>query len=191
MAEDPTPTPAPAPAPEPRQREADLRAELAAERVAHRGTTEKVTALTADLEKVRGEIETKVKAAEDKILPKLTKLQKKLVESELKVQAASLDLQDPDLILHPLLDRSAIQVSDEGEVSGVKEALEKLKTAKPEWFKKPAAAAATTTTTTATTGGAAPSPSSSAPTITNVKDMTKEQYDAFRKEQLRRIRQAS
>src|SRR5579872_521228 len=65
-----------------RQREADLRAELAAERVAKRGLDEKLVKLEADLatERTSGakRVEEEVKKAVEPVQQKFTKLQGKL-----------------------------------------------------------------------------------------------------------------
>ncbi len=57
-----------------------------------------------------------------------------LIRAEVKVLAQSLDIVDADAAF-ALADLSKVQVAEDGKVSGVKEALEALLTAKP-WLKK-------------------------------------------------------
>lgn len=57
-----------------------------------------------------------------------------LVKAEVKVLAKDLDIVDADAAM-ALADLSKVQVTDDGKVTGVKEALEALLTAKP-WLKK-------------------------------------------------------
>lgn len=54
----------------------------------------------------------------------------RLIQAEVKMQAVSLQIIDPDAA-YALMDRSRVQIGDDGVVSGVKEALEALAKDKP------------------------------------------------------------
>ena len=130
------PEPAPTSTPTDTDRLATLRADLAAERVAHNAEKGKISKLETELAAAKAEVEAKVTTEVGKVTGKLTKMQERVVVAELKAKATELQLLDPDLILHPLLDRTKITIDDEGVVSGVEEAFTALKAKKPEWFKK-------------------------------------------------------
>lgn len=181
----PQPAPAPQPAPEPHRRtEADLRAELAAERVSkadmQRTLEARATKAEADLVEARTTGEAKTTTAVDAVTAKLTKMQSRLVEAELKAGAATVGLKDPDLLLHPLLDRTLIKITEDGEVSGVTEAFDTLKVKKPEWF---GTATPPPVVPRPATGAPAPAPGPSLG-ATNVRELSKEDY-AERKRALR------
>lgn len=185
----PLPAPAPAPAPAHNDSVANLRAELAAERVSKRDVETRLATMQADLERVRGEAEQRARTAVDAVNGKLTKMQQRVVEAELRAQANEFGLRDPDLLLHPLLDRGTIKLDDDGNVTGVKEAFESLKGKKPDWFK---AADPTPTPTPApaprTTGAPVPAPSGNTPTA-DVRKLTPADYKAHRENFLRNLRQ--
>jgi hypothetical protein len=186
----PPPVPPAPPAPEPpRSREADLRAELAAERVSKRDLEGKLTELSAKYVTLETSTPVKIATEVDKEKARVTKMQGRIIDAELRAAGTELGIQDPDLLLHPLLDRSAIKVDDEGVVTGVKEAFEALKTKKPDWFKPPAGSpppppARTGNPTPPNPGGTPPAP-------TDVTKMTPEQYKEHKAQMRRSLRAVS
>jgi hypothetical protein len=186
------------------QRVADLRAELAAERVSKRDLETKISNAQREYETFKTEAEAQRTKAVETESGKGAKLRTKLIDAELRGKAAELGVADPDLLLHPLLDRTGIKVDDEGNVTGVAEALEGLKTKKPEWFKQTTTTTTTGVTTTAggatattagggatttTTGAAAPA-GGGATAVVHVSKMNKQQYEVFKAEQRKKLRAA-
>lgn len=189
---DPKPTP-PAPAPDPtagtRSREAELRAEAAAERVARRKAEEQGATLQSQLDALRAESETKLQSAVAKVTERLSKIQQRAVDAELKAAAQAAGLVDLDLL--PLLDRSGVKVGDDDSISGVAEAIEAFKVKKPDWFKAPAAAATTAAPAAPTTTGRPVPAAAGTGTGTGQKDvkkMTPEEYSAFKRKTLGDLR---
>lgn len=181
----------------------EIIAELAAERVGSRRLAEELAQTKRTLEETTAGAEAKTRTTVEtevgKVGAKLTKMQQRLVDAEVRGKANELGLADPDLLMHPLLDRTKIVVDDEGNVSGVAEAFEALKTKKPDWFKKPAAASGGTgggsgatagATTTTTTGGATPGQAAGGTSGASVKGMTDEQYRSFKSDLFRNLRAA-
>lgn len=198
------PDPIPTPTPTDTDRLATLRADLAAERVAHNAEKGKISKLETELAAAKAEVEAKVTTEVGKVTGKLTKMQERVVVAELKAKATELQLLDPDLILHPLLDRTKITIDDEGVVSGVEEAFTALKAKKPEWFKKELTAeekaklekdakdaADAAALLARRTGGAAPGNAGGAPAETNVAKMTPVEYAAHKANLRRNLRVAS
>jgi len=182
------------------QRVADLRAELAAERVARKDVADKLVVAQTELASHKTEVDSKVQTEVGKVTAKLTKLQEKLINAELRAKAKELGLKDVDLLLHPLLDRTKIKLGDDDEVTGIKEAFDDLKVKKPEWFETTATSAGTsgatggtgggTTTPPVKTGAAAPPAAggTGGASAIDVRKMTPEQYTAHKKALMRDLR---
>ncbi len=164
---------------------AELMAELAAERVSKRDLEARTTQLQEELGRVRTEAEKKTQTEVAAATEKLSRMQKRVVDAELRGKAAESGLADLDLLAHPLLDRSKIVVDEEGNVSGIAEAFEELKSKKPEWFKKPGTPQ--TQAAPVTTGAPTPNPAS-APSTADVNAMTPEEYRKFRADFMRKLR---
>lgn len=186
-----TPTPTPiTPAPAPARRESELVAELAAERVSkadiQRTLEARATRAESDLAAANLAAEGKVTTEVGKVTEKLTKLQLRLVDAELKAGAAAAGLRDQDLLLHPLLDRTKVMLSEDGTVTGIEAAFADLKTKKPEWF---GTGPATPTSARPPTGGPAPAPGTTTPPVTNVREFkTPAEYNAFKQDLRRQLR---
>lgn len=181
--------------PQDRRTREEMRAELAAERVsaAHQQRTLEARAAKAeaDLAAANTAAEGRVTTEVTKVTEKLTKMQQRLMDAELKAGASAAGLRDPDLLLHPLLDRTKIILGEDGEVTGVAEAFADLKTKKPEWFGTVAPPPGTPPPPARSTGGPAPQPGSANPPPTNVKEFkTKGEYEAHKKDFLKGLRSA-
>ncbi len=176
---------------QPSDREANLRAELAAERVAKNALQGTIASLTGEINTLKETIPATVTAEVGKVTAKLTQLQERLVGAEIKAAAAGAGLVDMDLL--PLLDKTGIKLDDNNNVVGVTEAFEALKGKKPEWF-KPAATATTTTTQTTgavrSTGAAAPPAviTAGASGGVNIGAMSKAEYATYKANLLKGMR---
>ena len=80
-------------------------------------------------------------AAQNAIREKTNMVNRKLITAEVRAIGAGMGLVDPDTALL-LINQDAIKVDDEGNVTGVKEALEALETSKGYLFSKGSAPAA-------------------------------------------------
>lgn len=90
--------------------------------------------IRAILDKAKAERESKPTAAQQEIMNKaIENANARLIAAEVKTQGSALGIIDADVALS-LMDKSKINVKDDGSVEGVKEALEALKTAKPYLF---------------------------------------------------------
>jgi hypothetical protein len=180
---------------------ATLRAELAAERL-DKGKLERQAQAdrerhAQELATAKAEVEAKVKAATEPLTAQQVKFQNRLIDAELRGVAAEMGLMDPDLLLHPLLDRSGIKIDDDGNVTGTKEAFEALKTKKPEWFKAADGGTGTGTGGTGTggakkvTGGATPPEGGGGGAKpVDVTKMDKKAYEEYKRNLLRGLRTA-
>lgn len=97
---------------------------------------------------------------------------KRLVKSEVRAQALAAGLIDKDVL--SLMDISEITIDDDGEVTGVDEAIEAFKTSKPYLFK---GASATSSNSTSSTS---PKPSPKPVQQKSAKDMTDAEYKVER-----------
>ena len=163
----------------------DLRAEAAAHRVGERKAREELEAAKAALAAAQADIDGKLKVENDKATARITKMQQRVIESDLKAQAVAAGLEDLDLL--PLLDRSGIKMDDDGNVTGVKEAIESFKAKKPDYFKKAAGGGGEPRPKPKVTGdGGAPKPNETPPET--VKTMKPEEYRAWKANSLRKMR---
>lgn len=146
----PAPAPQPAPAPAPAARDydpprggrtleqverelADTRAEAAARRVDARTAREEADRAKEEAARVRTEADERVTAAQTAERQVTDRLRGRTINAELRAVAAEEGLVDLDLL--PLVDRANISVDDEGNVTGVAEAVQAFKTAKPTYFR--------------------------------------------------------
>lgn len=129
---------------------AKLRKEAAQHRTNAKTKGEEKDNLIAILKKEIGidensDVEAQIKAANDKA-------NQRIINAEVKVLANEMQFIDPS-DAKVFLDRTAIEVDDEGNVTGIKEALEALKAAKPHLIKQ-----STTHPPTPPGGGNPPAP---------------------------------
>lgn len=185
-----------------------LNAEAAAQRVGRQRAEEAHETTRAELERTKATIPTLVAEEAAKHTPKITKLQGTLINAELKAAAIGAGLADLDLLHLPALDRTKIKVDEDGNVTGVEEALTEFKTKKPEYFKAASTVAggggstvaaggagaggstvagANNNRPTVTGSGANPQPAGGGAQPTNVRDMNKEQYAAHMAGMRRRL----
>ncbi len=162
----------------------DLRAEAAAHRVGERKAREEAETAKAALAAAQADIDGKLKAENEKATARITKMQQRVIESDLKAQAVAAGLEDMDLL--PLLDRSGIKMDDDGNVTGVKEAIEAFKAKKPDYFKKASGGGEPKPKPKVTGDGGAPKPGDTPPD--NVKQMKPEEYRAWKANSLRKMR---
>ena len=130
----------------------------------------------AEAARVKSEIEAataeKLKAAETKATEALTKAQQRAVNADLRIAAKDAGASDLADVL-ALLPRDKLKVNDDGDVINAAEVMAEFKKAKPHLF------GATSTSSTATTPKTDDKPKS-------VKDMTAAEYEAAKRELLRR-----
>ncbi|HTI81750.1 MAG TPA: hypothetical protein VL614_14980 [Acetobacteraceae bacterium] len=189
---------------------AEVRAEAAAQRVARQQAQERADTLARDLETTRADVPRLIAEEAAKHTPKITKLQGTLINAELKAAAVGAGLADLDLLHLPALDRSKIKVDDDGNVTGVEEALTEFKAKKPEYFKGASTVAGGGSTVAGgggtvtgaggstvvgggsgrptVTGSAANPPPATGTGAVDVKGMTKEQYAQYKAGMDRRLR---
>lgn len=167
----------------------DIRAEAAAHRIEARKEREAREKAEAERDAARAEIDGKLKTERDTATARITKMQQRVIESDLKAQAVAAGLEDLDLL--PLLDRSGINMDDDGNVTGIKEAIEAFKAKKPDYFKKEggkkAAGNGDGGAKKPTGDGGAPPPNKEPPSD-NVKKMTRAEYQAWKQSGLRKMR---
>lgn len=134
----PSPAPAPALAPQPGPRQptdaelAATRAEAAASRVALRTANETIETLNQRVQAAEGSARQAVQAELDTARNESAGLRNRLIDAELKAEAASAGLVDMDLL--PLIDRSKVSIGADGAIIGAKEAIAARKAEKPTWF---------------------------------------------------------
>jgi hypothetical protein len=164
----------------------DVRAEAAARRIDARNAREAAEAAQREVVRIQKEADERVAASTAREQGVTTKIKARTADAELRAQAQAAGLQDMDLL--PLINRSGIVVDDEGNVTGVAEAIEALKVKKPVYFTAPAAAPPPPRVTGS--GAAPPPPPAGAapPAPTNVRQMSKEDYDAQKRAALRALK---
>lgn len=166
--------------------DAELRAEAAAYRIDAKTAREEAADLRRQLDAAKAATDARVQEEVGKVSARETKLRERLVSAELRAAAEKAGLQDMDLLDHPRLDKSGIKYGDDGTITGIAEAVEGFKTAKPEWFKTPGAATgqpsgAAAAPAAKTTGAAAAPAANAAPAQTRVQDMSPEDYANFKR----------
>jgi hypothetical protein len=184
----PTPTD-----PSNRETREELRARLAAERIEREKVDRELANAKAHATKLETDhaaaLEAAKREATEASAARLQKMNQRILDSEVRTAAAEAGLVDLDLL--PLLSREKITVDEDGNVSGVKEALEELKGKKPDWFRAqqtpPGTGGQQTQTGNRTTGNPAP-PQGTTPPATNVRDMSAADYAAYKQNVLRGFR---
>jgi hypothetical protein len=174
-----------------RPSEADLRAEAAAERVQRRQVQEALHAREAELATAREEADRRESAARAEGNARAERFRARFVDAELRAHASVAGIVDLDLI--PLIDRSAVAVDDDGNVTGVEAAVAAFRTAKPSFFRQasadvaptPAAPPAPVTPTGSPRATPAPEPN---PAPTNVRTLDRKDYDRTKREAIAALR---
>jgi hypothetical protein len=115
---------------------AEVRAEAAHRRIGKREAESRAAALQNELTSIRTEADRRESAARAEGNTRAEKIKARAVEAEIKAAAVAEGLQDVDLL--PLLDRTGVTCDDDGNVSGVAEAVAAFKAKKPDYF-RPAA----------------------------------------------------
>lgn len=186
---------------------AELRAEAAAYRIEMRKAQEALAEMTKEREAALASVEAKVAEKAKEFEPRLTRLQQRLLQAELKTHAVAAGIEDLDVL--PLLEGVTglrVTLDDAGDVVGAEAAIAKFKELKPGFFKsagagngsaaRPAAADGDNPATgngaaqpprRPTGSGAAPQPAAG-DQIPDAKKMTPEQYNAFKRDRMRALR---
>jgi hypothetical protein len=171
---------------------ADARADAAANRISARNATEQVQAAQAQIEQIRQETDRRIAEATTPLTQRQTKLLERLSMTELKAEAAKAGLVDMDLL--PLIDRSKISVTDDGEVTGVAEAVAQFKQSKPSYFQAattgqpaPASPPAPQPLPRATGATTPPPNPTQTPPSTDVRGMNRADYAAFKRQEIQRL----
>lgn len=200
----PAPVRRPAPAAEPapssqaqraQETAADLRATIAAERVAARQTQASLDAALAEVERTKTLVESARTTALAPLTAKLEKAHTKLIDATLMAKMTAAGLQDPDLVVlaAKMPNAPKITLNDDFEVDGVDAMVDAFKKWKPDFFRAPTAAGAPepkpATKKEPTSAGGEPSPSAGNPVL-DARKMSKEDYAKFRGEQLASFRRA-
>lgn len=190
----PSPPPAPiatqAPHRDPESEKAELRAEAASYRISARDAKAEADRLRAEVDSVKAQTQAQIDAAKAPLQQKVEKVNQRILDTELRSSAIQAGLADMDLL--PLLDRSKITVDDDGNVTGVAEAVAEFKKKKPEYF---GAAPGVRGATPADPRRQSPPRNDppaprDTPEAVDVRSMTKAQYDAHMAGMSRRINSA-
>lgn len=170
-----------------------LRAEAAERRVEANQATKRAEEAERKLAETETSIPVKIKEATAPFETRLTKLQSRTLDAEIKVAAQAAGIVDLDLI--PLLDKTNIKIDDDGNVTGVTEAITDLKTKKPAFFGKAGgggtgsgAGAGSGAGGQASGAGGAPPPDGG--TTVDVRTMSKADYATWKKTQLKGLQPA-
>ena len=176
---------------------ADVRAEAAAHRIAARQHREQAEDLQRQLDALRGTIETEKTNVVKPLSAKVERLQQRMIDATLTSKMVAAGLVDPDLVAlaQKMPDAPKLTLSDDDEVQGVDDLVEKFKKWKPDYFRaagsappapKGAAPAAQPKVAQPTGGGQEPPASGNTP-VTDVRKMDKEQYKAWKSAELRKL----
>lgn len=199
---DPNPAPAPAPSPEPKQSpqnnnnnnsntEADLRAEAAARRIEAKNEREGREKAEQERDEAVNNGKKAVEQEAEKFKPVKEKLEGRILQSELKAAAVEAGLKDLDLL--PLIKRDAIKLDDEGNPTGIEDAIKAFKEAKPEYFKADGGnkEEKTPPVPPKKSGSDKAPPADPDPKRQNVKALSKAEYEAEKRAAIAKIRKAS
>ena len=112
---------------------ANLRAEAAQQRINARQAREDAEVALASVQEVRDAAARQVEEAEARLASVNQKIKNRTAQEALRAQAVAAGIVDEDLL--PLIDRAAVAVDDEGNVTGAAEAVAAFKAKKPEFFR--------------------------------------------------------
>lgn len=187
---------------------ADVRAEAAARRVQANELRDQLKEANERADALTAQIESAKTTAVAPLTAKLEKAQGRIIDATLAQKMVAAGLQDADLIVlaSRMPNAPKVTLDENFEVVGADEMVEAFKKWKPEFFKKKAtedaggggggggraptrAAGGGTPTPTPTGSGGEPTPSGGTG-ATSVKDMTPEQYKAYKARTLGDFRRA-
>lgn len=181
------------------QQIADLRAEAAAYRVEGKKSAEAAEAARKDAEKARKDAEKAVEEAKKVGNDTSERFRKRAIDAEVKAQAVASGLEDADLL--PLIRQNfggEIKMDDEGNITGIDEAIKLAKEKKPSWFKPEGGSGGNNrrsdrgtneenSNKTPTGSNKTPKPKENV-TPKNVKDMDPKEYAAWKRGQVSGLR---
>lgn len=185
-------TPAPTPTPARSDTIADVRAEAAQYRISAREHKEAAERANEQLAALKLQHETDKVNVTKPLQSKLEKMQLRVIESTLTSKLVAAGLVDVDLVAlsRSMPDAPTLTLNDDGDVVGADDMVAKFKAWKPDYFKAAGADPAPAPKKVVVTGaGGEPKPAGGAPK-TNVRDMTKEEYRAFKAAELGKVKSA-
>lgn len=97
-------------------------------RAKYKATKSELESAKLEIEKEKNELNAKNAA----ILAEKAKMEKRTIEAELKASAVSAGIKDLEFV--KLIDTANVKVSETGEIQGLDDAINALKTRKPEFF---------------------------------------------------------
>ena len=114
------------------------------------------------------------------------RMREKLLRAEVRAYAIAEGILDPDMA--DLISVKSVKTNDEtGEFENLKEAIAAHKAAKPQWYRS---AAAVTAPVAVSTGSSSPAPSPGVSGPLDVKKMTKEAYESYKRSYIRGLKSA-
>lgn len=140
-----------------------VRAEAAAERVRRREYQAEVETLKQQAATLQQELAEARNSNSAEAQGRITRLEQRTIDSELRAWAAHEGIVDLDLL--PLISKQAVTIDADGNVRGASEAVAAFKAAKPSYFRQPAAppdpAGAPPAPAASSTGSTRPAPAPS------------------------------
>lgn len=161
---------------------ARLNAEAAAWRVNFSNEKSAREALEAQIATATTQSAAQVEAARAEGQQRVDSFKPKLIEAELKTALVAAGVLDPELV--GLVAREGITIDDAGVVTGIAAAVEKFKTAKPNFFRAPGAPLPAPSSS----GNPAAPPANADPTPANIRDMKPAEYRTYKQGMGRRLR---
>lgn len=181
----PAPTVTPAPAGETlEQAKARLNAEAAAWRIQAQQATTRATELEGQLTNERTASQQRIDETARTERARAEALKPKIVDAELKAALANAGVLDPDLV--GLVPRNGIAIDENGNATGVKEAVDAFKAAKPQFFRAPGDA--TPLPAVRQSGSPAAPPANPIATPPDARGMDPKAYNDFKQGMRRRLR---
>lgn len=176
---------------------ADVRAEAAAHRIAARQHREQAEDLQRQLDALRSTIEGEKTKVVQPLTTKVERLQQRMIDATLTSKMVAAGLVDPDLVAlaTKMPDAPKLTLSDDDEVQGVDDLVEKFKKWKPDYFRAAGSAPPAPKGTTPAaqpkvaqpTGGGQEPPASGNTPVTDVRKMDKDAYKAWKQAELRKL----
>ncbi len=111
-----------------------VRAEAAAERVRRRELQGEVERLNAQTTSLQAELAEARSSTNTEAQTRITRLEQRTIDSELRAWAAHEGIVDLDLL--PLINKQAVTIDADGNVTGAGEAVAAFKAAKPSYFRQ-------------------------------------------------------